>query len=598
MPALVLSGVEETVKSEAPVATLESKISSPNLRHRALADMLFGSGDHDLTQTSVDEPTVGPTDTQTGRDHVVSGISGTNVQIEPDEETHQGDFTVPLVEPVVARTVLMTPLEQHDPAMLARDVQRRAEAATAALRKSPSIPKVAEPGSIRRKISPNQISSPTLLSASTSVDAIPLPAVHSNVQQTTTNPSATKLGSRFKKLRGTLRARTHTSSGEDMLLYPTGIKTPPPSQTVTYNPATPGTSQTIASATELLHTKISPSSVPTPPASATPGLRGFMSLFRKQRHGQLPDVSPFEHRGTPVPPSMLTAPNLVSQERRIPSPLPPVTQSAPAEQSQFATLRPLSPQSPLSSAFTSSETIPEDAVISSQSAPAAHSGEAALKQLFDAAQNLGLDRAALNDLVARSPSMSSKATTIRTRGTRSNSVAESRQSTLQDPRESALSQSSLSSERRPSVDVISPRPSAEVRQLTTRRNSEATSTLPQTAKAQQAAADPLKAIVRRTIIVPSDSKTPSAIDFNAFMRKQSLSRRRRSAGAASNSSNKSLQDRAPTPPPPKSASGKRFSTDRSPPVPQLPLSFSLQQDNVSPGQVEQSNSAYDSLSVL
>ena len=100
------------------------------------------------------------------------------------------------------------------------------------------------------------------------------------------------------------------------------------------------------------------------------------------------------------------------------------------------------------------------------------------------------------------------------------------------------------------------------------------------------------AVVRRTIIFPSDSRM-SALDFQAMMRKQSVSRRR-----ASVSSKTSVHDRVPTPPPPHRAAGRRFSTDAaSPPVPQLPPALSAQNDNflAVPSPVEKTGSAYDSL---
>lgn len=99
------------------------------------------------------------------------------------------------------------------------------------------------------------------------------------------------------------------------------------------------------------------------------------------------------------------------------------------------------------------------------------------------------------------------------------------------------------------------------------------------------------AIVRRTIIFPSDARI-SALDLQAMMRKQTNSRRR-----ASVSSKSSVHDRVPTPPPPHRAAARRFSTDVSPPMPQLPPALSAHNDALLgvPNMADKNGSAYDSL---
>lgn len=271
---------------------------------------------------------------------------------------------------------------------------------------------------------------------------------------------------------------------------------------------------------------------------------------------------------------------------------PPESQSAPASRTFFSGSLPQSPPRLPAPPLSSSQIVSEDAPAPA-SAPIipAQSGEAALKQLFDAAHDLGLDETALSELLARSPSAASKSTTW-TKSARSNSVVDSRKSQLTELREGTASPSSF--DGRPSVDTMSYRPSAEIRQLTIRKNTDPSSLarpIP-----SPAPKDPSAAVVRRTIIIPSDSK--ATMDLNALLRKQSTSRRRQSLGAGSINSARSLQDRVPTPPPPRANANKRFSAGRSPPVPNLP-SFAAHGDSlVPPAQMEKSNSTYESLYVF
>lgn len=570
--------------------------SSPGQRVRALADALFGS--EDPANAAVPSPV-----SRSARllpdllsANFTEEKTPTPVVLAVDHAHEPSILSSPAQEVPVA---VMSPPSLSSPhahtTLLELEVQRRMEAATAALRKSPSIPKL-DGGSTRKRISPNQISSPKLVSASTSVDTIPLPAV-SPSQQRAIQPPATRLGSRFKKLRGTLRAKTPIPSHEEGHTSSAELRSPPSAQTATYNPdqlvmrEQPTVSS--AGAIESSRFKISPPAVTTPPASAGPGLRGFMSRFRKQRPGET--IPSADRRGaashTPTTASSISSGSRMDPPR---SSTDSQAKSAPAAQMQFSSLRPLSPQSPLSQSF--SDTIPEDSVpipSATPSVPAPQADEAALKQLYDAAVNLGLDQAALHDLVARSPSVTSRTTTW-SKLTRSNSVATNRQIQRPDTRDNRPPQSPLPSEGRPSIDAISPRPSTEIRQLTIRKHVEPSSAL---RGLPQANTDPLRTVVRRTIILPSDSHA-SVTDLTNLIRKQTTSQRRRSAGAGSVSSNRSLQDRAPTPPPPRSAggSGRRFSTDRSPPVPQLPQSLAPHASVLlPPAQVEKSSSTYDSL---
>lgn len=614
----------------------EPAASSPGQRQRALADALFGSEDPDRTLLS--SPTTPSTALHTDSPSIIVAeelpptTAGVPVALSNDSFT-PSPSTPEVAPPAVSNSATLSP-SHVDTTMLEAEVQRRIEAATAALRKSPSNPKL-DGGSTRKRISPNQISSPTLVSASTSVDTIPLPANAVTAQSRSAHLSSTRFGSRFKKLTGTLRAKTPIpAANEESHTVPAEVKTPLSAQTLTYSPEPFGMRDqpATASATEAHRAKISPPPVMTPPASAGPGLRGFMSRFRKQRPGEhtafadksMASASAAAARPTTASPAATrTDPPRTSTDSQM--------RSAPAAQGQFAQLRPLSPQSPLSQSFP--EAIPEDTVPPASATSPRTQGsndEAALKQLYDAAANLGLDQEALHDLVVRSPSTTSRKTTWSKLG-RNNSVATRRRTQQTDslapqsplPSEGRLSAAdsrpsfadtrpSISETRpsvsegrpsvadarpsfsdgRPSTEAVLPRPSTEIRQLTIRKHADASSASRST---PQPNPDARRTIVRRTIIVPSDSRA-TAMDLQEMLRRQSTSVRRRSAGAGSVSSNRSLQDRAPTPPPPRSTTSRRFSTDRTPPVPSLPPSFTAQAGAVhSPAQVEKSSSTYDSL---
>lgn len=587
--------VNITPSDEVPViihTSSDHTASSPGQRHRALADALFGSEDPE--RSFIPSPTTRsiPLRADSLSLNITEEKPPTSTALTPGQD-HEPATQTPSAQALLAAVTSPPTIssDHADPTQLELEVQRRIEAATAALRKSPSIPKLDGGGSPRKRISPNQISSPKLVSASTSVDTIPLPAMSPTHQRMLQPPPSTRLGSRFKILRGksTLRAKTPIGPNEEAHLNPADVKSPLSAQTATYNPDLYGMRDkpTISSATESGRFKISPPPVNSPPASAGPGLRGFMSRFRKQRPGEM--ISSAEKLGTPS-----RTPTTASSSISAGSPLDLPrnsnefqVMSAPAAQSQFAALRPLSPQSPLSPSFAQS--IPEDSVPLAN-APVPQADEA-LRQLYNAGKSLGLDEAALHDLVARSPSVTSRTTTW-SKLTRNNSVAANHQTQHSDSRDGRPSQSPLLSESRPSIDALSPRPSAEIKQLSVRKHAEPSSSL---RGLPQANTDPLRTVVRRTIILPSDSHT-SVTDLTNLIRKQTTSQRRRSAGAGSITSNRSLQDRAPTPPPPRSAGGKRFSADRSPPVPHLPqVLVSHANTLLPPAQVEKSNSTYDSL---
>lgn len=559
-------------------------MSTPTQRHRDLAKALFGVEEaEEVRNASNVQIAITPAEIGLPSPPPVSERADSSRRITMSRSNSSArDLTTP----VSGTQTPSMPSSAHghgqmDPSLMF-EVQRRAQAATAALRKSPSNPKLVEApaGSTRKKISPNLISSPKLLSASTSVDTIPLPPSTSGtnqVPQPGASSSSSKLGSRFKKLRGTLRSKAQVPNGEEISPFPLDLKTPSSSQSLTFNPSNlsvPG-DPAIFSAGESTQFKISPPALSNPPASAGPTTSrgGFFSRFRKQRAADGINLHdrPFQ---SPSSASSISQPDLASGTS-------PQIHSAPPTKTQHFSSQPLSsrPMSP--------PTIPEDAIL-----PASSSNEeAALQQLFDAASNLGIPQDALDQILARSPSNSSRSTAW-TKITRSASTADRRKS------QRTATQSPALSEGRPSIDPASPQPSTEVRQLNARKSTLDTIPARLRPDAESSTNSGANAIVRRTIIYPSDSRA-SNVDWNALIRKQSTSRRRRSAGAGSVQSNRSIHDRAPTPPPPKSPGGRRFSSDESsPPVPQVPHSFIIPDISLPPGQMEKSNSAYDSLCVL
>lgn len=604
-----------------------SEVSSPTRRNRTLADLVFGPEDRvEEPLPTIQLPTITPLS-------VARAISTERSAHDNMSTPHlpQTPASPPVPSGRLAMGQISSPnLSYYDQSELTLEVQRKVDAATIALRKSPSNSKFPDVGPVaRKKINRDQISSPTLVSATTSVDTIPLPSPSLN------STSSSKFGLRMKKFRGTLRSKPNgLPNGDEITPFPMDVHSspqasPPLSQTATY-PRAMEVNTGPASASEMERFKVN---VTTPPATAGPGLKGFMARFRKSkspdamldvnqpsassRRGDIPHSS-----GSSLSMSISSSPQ--SQ-----------VQSVPAPKGSFTSRRSVSmrsakrPQPPMQKQkLTQSMLMPNTAVELPQEEEdytndndATFKDEAALKQLFDAASNLGLDQAALNSLVARSASTSSRSTT----GWMSSrpSSGPSRKSRPPDISEDAAESSRAPSvaEGRSSLEGLSQRIAGPViRKLSIKKHAEAVRRQQQPASRERTETPPptlappslpppqprpqddktpsgsRNTILRRTIIMPSETKGVP-IDMNALLRKNSTAttttRKRRSASAASIHSNRSIQDRAPTPPPPKSGAGKRFSTDAaSPPVPNIPQSFSHLDV---PTNVEKPNSMYDSL---
>ncbi|KAG5728310.1 hypothetical protein E4T56_gene19195 [Termitomyces sp. T112] len=506
------------------------------------------------------------------------------------------------------------PQTPQEEAKLVQEVKEKIDAATELLKPSKSNGGHSpDPQATisRRRISPNQISNPRLVSASTTVvDTIPIkpPSIAS---ANTSGPS--KIGSRFKKLRGTLRAKNSqpnadepTSSLDTANYDPTKLKVP-------------------SSATE--HRFKVP--VPSPPASAGPGLKGFMARFRgKQKPAaELAPLQAPTQSISPVPPASLHEKSY-SQ-----------TSSATIGRKP-ASISP--PETPQVQSHSQSEKTPTQATYEEPEPPAADVSESsdmnALRQLFEAADKIGLDQQELTSLLARSGSTSSKANW--TALARSNSAV--RQGATSPIEHSALSPAIS----RPMYDAQSIRaltpdskihgatgpidhsalsPTAIGRSMYDAQSMRALTPDPKTydhdtgrrsldgqgprdkpvsRQASRRQTDHIRrpregkvqgdsnAVVRKTIIVPDGNMT--ADELKTFMEKNMPGRRL----SVTSISSRSVHDRAPTPPPPRSPTFKRFSGP-SPPVPSLPPALGGNTLSVPPpaagGPIEKSNSTYDSL---
>ncbi|KXN82570.1 hypothetical protein AN958_02421, partial [Leucoagaricus sp. SymC.cos] len=522
-------------------------------RNHSLADVLFGPRSN-LNEDSVQTLAESRPESQTATP------STSSVTQSPDQLSRN---------PSTSR-VTMSPQNEAD---LMREFQVKIAQADATMKSASRshLPGegLAHSGSISRKrIDTSQIGTPQLLSHSNpaSLETLQTIPSRSPTLSTSNNSGASKFGSRFKKLRGTLRGK-HSSLAEEAASpassssTPPNVKSPISPQTANYDPAKfrgPG-SPALASATEPGQSKIS---LPSPPASAGPGIKGFISRFRGKQRATEPPASI----------KMRLSPQLSAH----PPPFSPLTPRQPEAlnvRTPTAVETGLAPPTPKHETIGQNPNpspVPTEPSPSSNhtASPSASSRQSVMiQQLFDAANNLGLDQNALNDLLMRSGSISTRTTKLargNLQAARSNSrqgqrsetpiildqsnSGDTSQLTIQppSPTTSRPSQSTPESGTRP----LAFRPPEQVRRTRENRGDRATS-----------------AVVRRTLILPEQIKGAKGDVQSILSRANSGKRRRTSVNSGS------LKDRAPTPPPPRSPIGQRFSTDGSPPVPSLPHSL-------------------------
>ncbi|KAH8833522.1 hypothetical protein DL96DRAFT_443811 [Flagelloscypha sp. PMI_526] len=505
-------------------------VSPGTQRNRDLADMIFGGNE---------EPQVPQQAPVTSYWNTGPPQSASNVT---------GQFVPPAGLPVIPQS----PPLSADQAELERQVLYKNNAAMIALRKRPSNSRIGEPiaspssGSIRKKVTPQQISTPTLVSASASVDTIDLPVANSP-SQSSSNPS--KLGSTLKRLRGTLRAKPSptTPTLQEPITSPRSPPaaspyTPTSSQYATYNPSRlhPGGEHPIFSATEPGRFKVP---LPSPPASAGPGLKGFMSRFRGTKRET-------NMNGKEEVPYGYASPYLIA------SPSSPSSAATPQAAQGFGTPTgpALHPPSTTSPASMSSPNLLHrfEPPAEERQPPLAQavddSSAGKIQHLFDVASDLGVDREALNELLSRSGSTSSQAT----RWSKATAL-DLKASQFDPPHNPPTPQKSVRAEESPSASTsthLSKSPSVHRPQPRPRPGREA-----------QTADGGTSVVLRRTLIFPSDMRVSTADPLSNV--KRSMSQKKRMS--AQSHSTRSVHDRIPTPPPPAAAPVDAFSD--LPPLP-------------------------------
>jgi serine/arginine repetitive matrix protein 2 len=571
-------------------SSTEPEPSSATRRKNALARALFGASDSDQSLTSLSPL---PTDeANTGSDLLAERPP----LVESSSSALSLHETLSPSSPSVNAGVITSSsssTEQPDKQQeLTKEVQRRTQAAMADLNRMPSNAKVHD-ASQRRRVERGQISGPKLVSASTSVDTIPVrsPSAASGQLSAVQNQSlnSNKFGTRFKKIRGSLRAKPTLPTSDGSTQYPAELSSGNGDRSLASTPDGPPP----FSAAEPSRSKLAIASPAATVATTGPGLKGFVSRFLRPRSGETPD--PERRKQWPSSSaSLATTSSYFAHQQSERNPdmdvSQQVSQSAPPDNKSFRPDTPVSPDSP------SPHKPPPSAppVTSSVPDPSAARAvdEGALRQFIDAANNLGLDQDALTELLARSSSVGPRLTTQSSKHLSTTSVDRSGYGKSDPPLSgpaplsaagSSANRSLVQSPQRPSGEIIEKAPIRKplARNATTSEDAKST-------------------IVRRTLIFPSEARQ-STPEPGMGLRKSSSTRRRRSTSAASMLSNRSLHDRVPTPPPPKSSTARRFSAEQSPPMPHIPSSLLAQTEAISAPQsapavpLEKSNSAYESL---
>ena len=290
---------------------------------------------------------------------------------------------------------------RNDPAVI-RDFEERIAKATAMLQRTPSVKPLSRKGT-KRGQTPKVISSPQLVSSTAQIPTTPLspPGTASRSQQeidptiarALEKASGTKMSARIKRLAGfkktpvlestTLASPASLNAAHGGLAAPIDLQSGSGSAPAVMdhfrfpsfsNPSTPNLSAVVEPSAPLG----GPSSIPSPPSSANPqGLRGVMTRFKRNRKKSDAALGRPESPGFGlVEPKELKA-LVKSMPGQPPKPEPPTLQLRNSNSSQ-------------KSGPTGNGTSP------------APPGEAAISQLYSAADALGLDAAGLDHLLASS----------------------------------------------------------------------------------------------------------------------------------------------------------------------------------------------------
>ena len=575
--------IDSKVENDSP-----SEVSPTTRRNRDLARALgFGTEEEDNTVV-VPQPQPAPSSSSASLtvEAILPPVSypeaeETNPEASPPSTTFLQPEVAALTSSTSSSLHRSASVRDHtlDQNELAREVQRRVEAATALMNSGHKImdPNASSVSVTRKRISPSQISTPVLVSAPPSVETIPLPAPAT--PSPSNPPPSLGITQRMRRLRNTLRVKPSVPSVDETTAIATNQhqQHPQPPQTNSSSglgrrPTLPLPKFGAASSADL--SKLKQVSSHTPP-STTPGFKGLMARLRRPR---APENNGDSHSSSHSRTSPTTSSPTASSHRGN-SAATASSHSGP-QTSVEGTSRP----SPVTAALTSEV----DSV--------------AVKQLFEAASNLGLDQAALNDLLARSTSISRAAGWGLSAG--ASTAAGNRALSPPPPLSMGNNGNHLDRSRPITPDerknddtiTVNSEDGTIVRKASVRKP---TSPTPTPTPTMQPCPTPDPTILRRTLIFPSEFRA-SKVDLTQPSRKQSSKKHRRSGSTTSAQSARSVHDRAPTPPPPKSNASRRLSTDRSPPIPSMATSITAQAEALLRGPSrnatqEKSNSAYESL---
>lgn len=441
-----------------------------------------------------------------------------------------------------------------------KQVQERTEMAMAQLHRSPQQTgqtRYASPtNTTRKRIHPQDISSPLLVQSSASVDKIPtVPTVPVANPLTPVRSPSSKLSFGIKRLRNTLKGKSSAPNGEEITPWTNyGYMNSPNSSRFANN----GSAPLSPSSTSDLRV-VGSHNVPTPPTSASAEKKGFSFISRFRRRG--PSETSNEGNGSSsLGSSMLSSTSISPVDRNIPSMPHSGPSSVPSSVSKGHRPDIGSPSAINFGHMNGQSETNQTPIPTSPNSSMAPTDPAALRKFMDAAESLGLNQSAVNDFLALNSPRSPEPTPLSATFSRSDvDVSRHRESPpmiapierIASPISENFIENSMDLLRRPSTsqrNYLAPTGTRRVRELSSPSgNSD-------------------NAIVRRTIYIPSaNGNNGSTPDLTTLTRKMSKSVKR--ASGMSMQSGRSVHDRVPTPPPP--ARAKRFSADGSPPVPSL-----------------------------
>ncbi|GJJ11942.1 hypothetical protein Clacol_006180 [Clathrus columnatus] len=490
----------------------ESREDDTSARYKALVDAIAVHEEHTKTEAQTSHDDVAPTS-----------------PASPPAQTHEDDSgeatEVPPSRSWRSPQAVVTPTNH---VQLVRDVSRRTAEATAALKSRTQV--TDNDGTIRRKpkapINVQHISNPQLISSSTaSLEAMPSvssPTRPSPVASPVDRPTS-KLTDRFRKFRGSLRSKpqqsdatlSSVSSPTTSLHSPLSAQRPQatvqPSKATASSPQRSTPSITVNRST----------SVKAPLSNAvTPPKKSILDIFRKPKKDapkEFPRPPFVENPSYSNDIGLRAVSRNASQVRPTYTVSPPASRHRPSGEAE---------RDPIPSRRSEDYPLVED------SRAASPHDLNTVKQFLSAASRLGIDPQVVNEVLARSGSVSSK----------------------QQPPRMQVMTPNYASNAPPSND---PLPALMSRGDHIERSKTPDLTAkPATLRPHPVNRYPEGEVVRRTLVFANDNI--SASDLNNLLRKDSIPERQsRSASAASFHSVGSTAPREP----------------REPPVPRLPANL-------------------------